>query len=253
MNSVYIAGRELRSLFCSPFAWILIAAFLGILGWLFQAQISVFERLAPNLVGVSGAPGITAIVVAPVLKSAALLLLMTTPLVTMRLLSAEHRDGTLALLLSAPLTMTELVLGKFLAVMVFFCVILVAVALLPLSLLAGAQLDPGLAGAGFLGLFLLACAFAAAGLFMSSLTANPAAAAAATLGLLLGLWLVDWAGASATDHALGQVLAYLSFTGHMDGFLRGLFTTRDVVFYLLVTAGFLTFTVRRLDSLRLVH
>ncbi len=253
MNSFYIAGRELRTLFCSPLAWILIALVLGILGWLFQAQLSVFEGLASTLVGVSGAPGITAMVVSPVLKSTAMLLLMVTPLITMRLLSAEQRDGTLTLLLSAPLTMTELVLGKFLAAVIFFNVILAAVALLPLSLLVGARLDLGLAGAGFVGLFLLACAFAAAGLFISSLTANPVAAAAATLGLLLGLWIVDWAGVGAADHAVGQILAYLSLTGHLNGFLRGVFAIQDVVFYLLVTAGFLTFTVRRLESLRLVH
>ena len=252
MNWLTLATRELRSLFVSPLSWVLMAAVQGILGWMFVIQLWGFERLAPNLTGVAGAPGLTAIVVAPVTKTAATILLMMAPLVTMRLFAEERRSGTLALLMSAPLSMTEIVLGKFVGALTFFVLVLVGIALMPLSLLAGGELDYGLAAAGFLGLFLLCMSFCSAGLYLSTLTESPPAAAAATLGLLLALWIADWAGAGASTQGLGQVLSYMSITTHLGSLFRGIFDTRDVLYYVLFSAVFLVLSVRRLERLRLV-
>ena len=80
LNAFTIAGRELRALFCSPLAWVMLAALQAILGWMFLLQVKGYEELAPSLAGVPGAPGITVIVVSPVLKTSAMILLMMAPL-----------------------------------------------------------------------------------------------------------------------------------------------------------------------------
>jgi ABC-2 type transport system permease protein len=251
-NIITIAGRELRSMFCSPLAWVLLAAVQAILGWMFLLRLKGYEVLAPSLVGIAGAPGVTVIVVSPVLKTSAMVLLMMAPLITMRSFAEERRSGTLSLLLSAPISMSELALGKFVGNFAFVLLLICAIAVMPLSLLTGATLDLGLVAAGLLGLILIGAAFCSAGLYFSSLTTNPSVAAAASFGLLLLLWIIDLAGTGANSEGLGKLLAYFSLTAHLDAMLRGVIDTRDVSFYILFTATFLFLCIRRLDRMRLV-
>ena len=150
-----IAARELRSLFLSPLAWSILAVTLFILAYLFLSQIEAYINLQPRLAALEGAPGVADIVVAPLLADAAIVLLLITPLVTMRVLSEERRSGTISLLFSAPLSMTEIVIGKYLGVLSFFLILLALLALMPLSLLAGTELDMGKLAAGLLGLILV--------------------------------------------------------------------------------------------------
>jgi ABC-2 type transport system permease protein len=245
-----IAGRELRSLFLSPLAWTVLAVVQVVLAWLFLLQLDAFMQIKPRLATMPGAPGITAFVVAPLFKTAAMVLLLVVPLLTMRLLSEEQRTGTLRLLLSAPVSMTAIVLGKYLAVLAFLGVVLALVGLMALSLLLGGPLDLGLVAAGWFGLALAVASFAAAGLFMSSLTAQPAVAATATLGLLLVLWIVDRAGGTGDEGAVG-IFQYLSVLSHLNPLLRGFVDTRDVAYYLVFSLGFLVLAVHRLDARRL--
>ena len=119
-----IAGRELRSLFLSPLAWSMLAVTLFILAWLFLTQIEIFLSLQPRLAALEGAPGVADIVVAPLFADAAVVLLLITPLITMRVLSEERRNRTLSLLFSAPVSMTEIVIGKYLGILSFFLILL---------------------------------------------------------------------------------------------------------------------------------
>ena len=121
--------------------------------------------------------------------------------------------------------------------------------LMPLSLALGTHLDYGKIGACVLGMLLLVGAFAAAGLFMSTLTRQPAVAAVSTFGLLLFLWIINWLGQG--DSRYQGVLHYLSFTDHYTTLLRGSFDSVDVAFYVLFIATFLGLSIRRLDSARL--
>jgi ABC-2 type transport system permease protein len=123
------------------------------------------------------------------------------------------------------------------------------IALMPLSLAVGATLDFGKLLAGLLGLGLLVASFAAAGLYMSTLTAQPAVAAIATLGLLLFLWIVD--AASTQQETAGSLFGYLSLLRHNDALLLGLFDSADVAYYLLFSMAFLGLAIRRLDDGRL--
>lgn len=246
-----IAARELKALFLSPLAWSILAVVQFILAYLFLAQIDTYMQFAPQLAGREDAPGVTDVIVAPLFGNAAVILLLVAPLITMRVLSEEKRSRTLSLLMSAPVSMTEIVLGKYLGVLGFFLVLLGLLALMALSLMGGTTLDYGKLAGGLLGLALLIGAFAAAGLYMSSLTEQPTIAAVSSFGLLLLLWIINWAGSSGEQ--VSGVFSYLSLVGHYDALLKGLFNSTDVIYYLLFILTFLVLTVQRLDANRLPH
>ena len=248
-----IAGRELRSLFISPLAWSILAVVQLILGYMFLTQLDMFMALQSRLLGIEGAPGITEIIVAPLLGNAAVVLLLVVPMLTMRLVSEERRAQTLSLLFSAPLSMGEIVLGKFLGVMGFLLITVLMIVLMPLSLLAGGSLDLGMLFAGVLGLVLLLASFAALGLFMSTLTVQPTIAAVSSFGVLLLLWIIDWAGGNASAGQASELFTYLSLLRHFESLLKGVFDSADVIYYLLFVTLFLVMSIRRLDADRLQH
>ena len=124
MNSAIIAGRELRSLFLSPLAWTMLGVTQLILAYMFLTQIDFYLSIQSKLIGIPGAPGITDLVIAPLYGNAAVIFLLITPLITMRLISDERRNKTISLLFSAPISITDIILGKFLATLAFcwsFC------------------------------------------------------------------------------------------------------------------------------------
>lgn len=241
-----IALRELRTLFLSPLAWVILAVVQLILAYLFLGHVQQYLLWQSQLLGMEEAPGMTEIVVAPLFGNAAIVLLLVTPLMTMRLVSEERRNKTLALLFSAPVSMTEIVLGKFLGIVLFLWLLLLLVGLMPLSLLVGGSLDFGMLFAALLGLALLLAGFAAVGLFMSTLTQHPTVAAISSFGVALLFWILDLAGSSEVN-----ILSYLSLLNHYEPFLRGIFDTTDAIYHLLFIATFLVLSVRRLDADRL--
>jgi ABC-2 type transport system permease protein len=244
-----IAWRELKSMFLSPLAWVLLAVVQLILAWMFLRNLDQYMVLQSRLLGLENPPGVTEVVVAPLLGNAGIVMLLLVPMITMRLITEERRSGSLALLFSAPLSMTEIVLGKYLGTLYFLGIVLGLTALMPLSLLAGGSLDSGLLAAGLLGLALLLACYAAVGLFMSTLTRYPAVAAIATFGALLLSWIMNWTGGA--DSQAGSTLAYLSLLNHYEPFLKGVFDSADAVFLVLVALVFLVLSVRRLDADRL--
>lgn len=244
-----IATRELKNLFLSPLAWAILAVLQLIIAYLFLTQVDTYMLLQPRLAGVEGAPGVTDIVAAPLLQTIGFLLLLIAPALTMRVFSDERRNRTLSLLLSAPVTMTDIVVGKFLGVTLFLFITLLLLAAMPLSLSAGTTLDFGKLAAGLLGLALLFASFAAIGVFMSSLTEQPVVAATSTFGLLLLLWIVDWSHSG--EQQVSELFRYLSLQSHLQSFLKGLFSTADVAYYLLLIFTFLVLGIRRLDQQRL--
>ncbi len=243
-----IALRELRTLFLSPLAWSILASVQLILAFLFLARIELYQLWQPQLLAMDDAPGVTEVVVGDLFGSAAIILLLVVPLLTMRLIAEERRNRTLTLLFSAPLTMTEIVLGKYLGVLLFLLVLLALIACMPLALLAGTRLDLGLLASGLLGLALVLAGFAAVGLFMSTLTQHPAVAAIATFGMLLLFWILDWSGQGTGG---GGLLAYLSLFNHYKPFLDGIFDTADAGYHLLLVTTFLVLSIRRLDADRI--
>jgi ABC-2 type transport system permease protein len=245
-----IARTELRRMFYSPLAWAILAVVLFILGLLFLILVDNYMNIVqPQLMGVPGAPGVTDMVLAPVIFWAGVVMLGVSPLLTMRAFSEERSQGSLILLTSAPLSITEIVLGKYLALLLFTLVLLGLLALMPLSLITGTQLDWGKIAASLLGLFLLLASFTAAGLYISSQTRTPLIAAVTSFGLLLFLVVLYMSGSA--ESTASELFIYLSHFGHFLSFLQGIFDSSDVVYYLLFSAAFLILTIRRLDNERL--
>lgn len=249
MMALHIAWRELRNLFLSPLAWCVLAVVQVIMAWLFLGYVEQYLEVAPRLVGNPAADGVTEYVARGLFGAASIVMLLTVPLLSMRLVSEERRSGSLALLMSAPVSSAEIVLGKYFGLTAFLALCILMLLLMPLSLATGTTLDYGRLAAGALGLLLLTGAFAAAGLYISSLSRQPVVAAMGSFGLLLFLWIVNLLGHG--DGSVPGVLHYLSLTDHYEVFLRGSFDTSDLAFYLLFIAGFLAFSVRRLTALRL--
>lgn len=246
MSMLTIAGRELRSLFLSPLAWTVLAVVEFILAFVFFSAVEQYLLIQPQLALRPGAPGVTEVIVAPLYSSAAFILLLVAPLITMRLISEERRARTLPLLFSAPLSMLEIVLGKYLGALGFFIIMLGTITLMPLGLLPAATLDFGLLAACLLGMALVLASMSAAGLYLSTVASQPAVAAVAGFGLLLLLWIVDWAA-----EGTGGLIGWLSLHNHYQVLLSGLFDSSDVIYFLLFIAAFLALSVRRLEAERL--
>jgi ABC-2 type transport system permease protein len=245
-----IARREFGAMFLAPLAWVILAVIQIILGYLFLTNLDNFFLLQPQLLQLQNTPGVTDIVIAPLMQVAAIILLMVMPLLTMRSIAEEKRNRSLTLLISSPLSMTEIVLGKFLGLMLFVLVLVSMLMLMPLSLYLGTTLDSGKLLSIYLGMLLLLGAFSAIGLYLSSVTENQTIAAVGSFGILLMLWIVDWLSESVDS---GQsLLAYLSLLQHHESLLEGVFDSSDIAYYLLLITGFLGLTIRQLDRERLL-
>ena len=253
MMILTLATRELRSLFLSPLAWSILAVVQFILAYLFLSQLNEFIILQPQLQVLNNAPGATELVIAPLYGSAAFIMMMVVPLLTMRLISEERRNRSLALLISAPISMTEIIFGKFLGIVGFLLIMTFMITLMPLMLLTAGAIDLGLLASMVLALILLLSSFTALGLYISTLTVQPTVAAISTFGALLLLWIVDWAGDKVGDEHTSGLLSYLSLLRHFETLGKGAFNSSDVVYYLLFMFIFIVLSIRRLDADRLQH
>jgi len=241
-----IARREITSMFLSPLAWVILAVIQAILGFMFLAQIENFFMLQPQLIQLENTPGVTDIIVAPIFSLAAIILLMIMPLLTMRTLSEEKKNKTISLLFSAPISITQIVMGKYLGLLFFVLILTSMLMLMPLSLLVGTDLDLGKLFSIFIGMMLLLGSFAAIGLYLSSLTDSQTIAAVSTFGALLMLWIIEWRSEQTVFH-------YLSLLAHHQPLLEGEFSSTDISYFLLIIFLFCGLTIRQLDGDRLQH
>jgi ABC-2 type transport system permease protein len=243
---VTIIRKELNMLFTSPLAWVLLTLIQLIFTWVFLGRLDAFLEIQSQLLQIANPPGVTETIIAPVFAMAAIVLLMITPLLSMRLLAEERRNHTLTLLISAPISITDIVIGKFLGLIILFLIINIMIVTLCASLLLGGTLDFGLLCSNTIGLLLVSACFSALGLYISSLTAQPVVAAIGTLGALLGLWIIDM----ATDET-NQWLHSVSLLKHFERFNQGLIDTFSIAYLMLFMTTFLILTIRHLDSERL--
>lgn len=240
-----IAAREFKSFFVSPFGWAVLAVIQLILAYLFMAQIDIYlTAIQPKSAGLDGIPGVTELIIAPLYGNAGVIMLLLTPLVTMRAISGERHNRTLPLLITAPLHPHEIVLGKYLGVIAWNLLVAAMISLMPLGLVFATHIDFGKLMACIVAFMLLTAGFSAVGLYISSLTSQPSSAAAVTFGVLLLLWILDWSTA-ATGLSEG-IFEYLSILGHFNRLRTGLISTTDLIYYLLIILVFLCLTVRHL-------
>lgn len=250
-----IAGKELRTLYAAPLAWVVLGLTQLIVSYVFLRRLDDFLQLQAQLPRMPNPPGATELIAVPTFGAAGTVLLFTVPVLAMRLFAEERRAHTLPLLLSAPVSLTEIVAGKFLGLFAFLLGIVALTASMPLALARGTSLDYGLLAALVAGLALLAASFAAVGLFASCLTAHPVVAAVGACAALLGMMLAaetaadglrarGWPAAAALVQVLSPIKNY-------EPFGRGVLDSYAVVCSLAFIGLFLALAVRELDAQRL--
>ena len=250
-----IAAKELKALFASPLAWMLLTALQMICGFAFLKRLDDFMQVQSQLVQLPNPPGVTELVVAPLFATAAIVLLFALPLLGMRSIAEERRNQTMVFLMSAPISITQIVVGKFVGLTLFLLLVVALVAAMPLSLAGATTLDYGLIASLAGGLLLLGMGFAAVSLYVSSLTTYPMAAAFGAFAALLGMVLMGEAAGDGlrsrgwhVPAALAQVFSPLK---NFEPLGRGLVDSYALACSALLVALFLVLAVRRLDGRRL--
>jgi len=248
MNKISLIGlTEFKRFFNSPLAWSILAILQFILAMMFLLLIDGFiAGVQTQTVGQDASIGVTDVVVSRLYLWAGVIMLGVMPILTMRSFAEERMNKTLPLLISAPISFTQLVLGKYLALILLILIVVIMVSLMPLSLFLGTELDYGRVATSALGLFLLLSSFAAAGLYISALTAQPIIAAVASFGLLLLLVVFYISGTSSTNAS--ELFIYLSHISHFFSFSDGILNSVDIAYYIIFIVLFLVLTVHRLDA-----
>jgi ABC-2 type transport system permease protein len=246
---VAIASRELKTLFLSPLAWTLLSVVQFIFAYLFFSQVDAFINYQAKLASINNAPGITDVIIVPLYANAAVILLLITPLLTMRLISEERRNKTLVLLLSAPIANYQIIFGKYLGLLGLLMLIVALITLMPLSLVIGGELDTGKFLSNILALILVVAAFAAVGLYMSCIASQPTIAAISSFGLLLLLWILN-ASASLRGNS-SELFDYVSLLKHFQTLQNGLINSTDLSYFVLFIATFIMLSIYRLEQDRL--
>ncbi len=236
-----LVRKELLLYFTSFLFYVLAAVFLVLCGFLFYTNLDFYVRLG----GMNLVRGLWQYQFFDMRER----LLVLVPLLTMRLFAEERRLGTLELLWTYPMRDAELVAGKFLACLAVVTAMLAATVVYPAVLSLIHPVDPGPLCAGYVGLWLLAAAFVACGLFLSSITDSQLIAGAATYGVLLFFWMLTWNEAALAEGSL-RVLKPFSLFDRFETFAQGGIDTRDVTFLVLFAAAFLVFTFFALDARR---
>ncbi|OLD36788.1 MAG: hypothetical protein AUI21_09770 [Nitrospirae bacterium 13_1_40CM_2_62_10] len=248
-----IVRKELRTYFVSPIAYVVAGVFLLLLGlflflpiWAISNQSLQMLRSQGNLPDVN----LNQFVLRPAFSNMEVVMLIVLPILTMRLFAEEKKLKTMELIYTSPLTITDIVVGKFVAAFVVFAgmIILTASGTLALGAIAHFQWPPIFTA--YLGIILLGGVFLSIGLLASAMTENQVIAVVLSFGLLLVLLLFDWMGQLLGDSAIGKVVYYLSPHGHFDNMVKGLVDSKDLVYFAAVIVFGLFLTHQVIESQR---
>jgi ABC-2 type transport system permease protein len=258
MRGIYAVYRkEMGNYFVSPIAYVVVGVFLVLSAFFFNRILAYFIQQSFAMEMQSMRFGMPPEIDVPsrVMQSffgiLSSLILFLTPALTMGVYAEERKRGTMELLLTSPVTELEIVLGKFFASLSLFAIMLLPTAsYLAFMYFRSDPMPPWrLLLAGYGGVLLMGASILALGSFISSLTENQLIATVLTFAAVLILWVLDF-GASGTQGALTQVLAYLSIIQHYQDFTRGIVDTSGLTYYVSFVTLFLFLTVRSLDSMR---
>ena len=254
-NILAIVERELRAYFSSPIAYVVLTIFVFLSGIFFRSilaqvmQMALVSQMQAQQLGPRpmDMPGIIS---RGFLSTMSVILLFIMPMLTMGLFSEEKKRGTIELLLTAPITDLQVVLGKFLAAGAFYAILLLSTWIPTGVLYLYGSPASGPILTAYLGLLLYGLTIIAIGLFISTLTENQIIAAVLSFGAIMVLWLVDVVASNAESPTSKAVLSYLSILSHLDDFMKGVLSTSNVIFYLSLMLVALFLTYRSIDSLR---
>ncbi|NEX18787.1 ABC transporter permease subunit [Thiorhodococcus mannitoliphagus] len=241
-----IAGREVRAGVVTPLLWVLLGVGQIVLAWIFLQVIEDFTGLNAD----ERAAPLTQELTLNLFAFAGVVAMLAAPLLAMRMLSGELRDGSFDLIASSPVRLGQVVLGKMLGLAALITPLCLLPAANVLILSGVTSLDLGQLAASTLGLWLAAVMFCAIGLYASSLTSQPGAAVLAAFGLLLLLSVIGRADSTLAIQDL-SLFGWLSWNEHLFWLLMGAVRLSDLSYFLLFTGFFLALTHRRLSNRRL--
>jgi len=244
---INVARKELKSLFVSPMGWIILALLMLAFGSFYLQGVNNYFDVMSGSIRPAERVGVTIFVGQTVYGIASFLMLFAVPLLSMGLISGERKSQTLPFLFSAPISLAEIVVGKFLGLIIFLSILVAYILLMLSTLNIWADIDFGYLLSNSLGLILLAASFSALGIYFSSLTSQPIVAAILSFIALFALMGLDKFFGSQPDHWFG----YISLMKHFQSFSRGIIDSKDIIYFILFITTFLVLTIRRLDSDRL--
>lgn len=238
-----IAMRELKSFFGSPIGYLVVALFLllnGVFLWVFEGEYNILNSGFADM--------------SPFFTLSPWILLFLIPAVTMRSFSDEKKQGTLELLLTKPLSIWEIVNGKFLGAFILILIAIVptllyVVVISSLGLPEG-NIDMGSTMGSYFGLLFLIASYSAIGIFTSSLSDNQ------IVSFLIALFVsfffyFGFDGIANLAPTLSNFISALGMQEHFKSMSRGVLDTRDIIYFLSITVAFLSFTVYKLKSVQL--
>jgi ABC-2 type transport system permease protein len=256
-----IVRKELTVYLTTPIAWVMLTVVAFFAAMFFNAGLDAYRFLTLRAMQLQN-PGLvehlnlTERVVAPLFASVAILLLIEAPFLAMRLFAEERRARTFELLLTAPARPWEIVAGKYLAALAVMGLSVALVGLFPVVLSffgegtqGGGAVEWQTVGTGLLGLFLLAAAATAVGMFFSTLTESVLVAGLVSLIVLLTLWMATIFTVGA-EGPLRELATAVSASEHLASFLQGRIELKDVVYYLSIAALGLVLSDRVLEGQR---
>ncbi len=232
-NIYYVFKKELKSYFVSPLAYTVVAVFLFITGYFFYVILANTHDASLRIL----------------FGNMSIILLLISPVLTMRLVAEERKLGTDEFLLTAPLKSVEVVLGKYFAAVCLF--LFMAVLSLEYFIVLKHVGDPemGPIYTGYFGLMLLGATYCAVGIFTSALSDNQMVSAMLGFGILLMFWVIDWFSSVASP-AWSRFLNSLSMLSHFDSFQKGVIDTTDLFYFFAIIFLFLFITTKLVESKR---
>ncbi len=254
-NIGLIYKKEIKSYFKSYIAYVVIAVFMVITGFMFNDVVVKFSMLSfkaqgnPMLAKQYNLLNVTETVVRPMFGQISMIMLLMMPMLTMKLLADEKKSGTMELILTYPIRDAEVVMGKYLAGLTVFAAMLFSTVTYPLLLIALGEPEIVPMITGYFGLFLMGAAFVSLGLFASSVTENQIIAASLALGMLFLFYLMSMSAAYVSP-GIGRIVSYLSINDHFFSMAKGVVDTEDIIYYLSFVVFFLFLTMRSIESHR---
>jgi len=242
-----IAGFESRALLRSPQTWLIAGVTAIVFAYLFLQALETYLDIQPSLALQDHPTGLSGFLSVRYLAPLVMVFALMAPLLAMKSFSDEYRQQTLALWQSSPVSTTALVLGKFFGVSVVVVLLIAIACFIALFMRLFTPLDLGVLGASALGLTLASLSFPAIGLFFSSLTRHAIIAVAASVMLLVLLWLL---GSVTTAGALTNAFALFAVPTHLASFFQGYVSSADIAYFVVLTVLFLAMTIIRMDALR---
>ncbi|MCO4744791.1 MAG: ABC transporter permease subunit [Proteobacteria bacterium] len=248
MSTFAIAGRELRSLFTTVTGWLVLTGYLFLTGFFWTAMASMYAMQSQDAIVspyMAAQVDMTDYLVAPFFGNTAIVWLMFCPALSMRLFASERKDRTLELLLTAPVSTAEIVLGKFFGALGFVAVMLACTAHYPLLLMRWGNPDLGAFAAAYLGTLLLAGGLLAMGMLFSAFTESQVVAFVLTVAAGLTLWVFSWVGGGADSLA-----SQIAIVTHAQDLFRGILRLSDIAYFIAFIGVFLFATHQRVESFR---